>query len=171
MGQNLSVRPIPLWHITSNLWARTCQWGQYLYDISQVTCDPEFVMDRPGHDRMVVGVTTTYGISAIRGGVLDAALCDEVSQWLVTCLWYSPGTSFSSTNKTDCRDITELLLKVALSAIILTQNLSVKHIPLWQITFFFIIYTYYTCIPRGNIKLSPLARLDKGHNKIPSLSL
>jgi hypothetical protein len=37
-------------------------------------------MDRPGHDRMVVGVTTTYVMSAIRGGVLDAALCDEVSQ-------------------------------------------------------------------------------------------
>jgi hypothetical protein len=144
VGQNLSVRPIPLWHITSNLWARTCQWGQYLYDISQVTCDSELVRDRPGRDRMVVGFTTTYGISAIRGGVLYAALCDEVCQWLV-----KSGVKRHNPNS-------ELVSEAYTS---LTDHI------------FFIIYTYYTCIPRGNIKLSPLAMLDKGHNKIPSLSL
>jgi hypothetical protein len=32
-------------------------------------------------------------------------------------LWFSPGAPVSSTNKTDCHDITELLLKVALSTI------------------------------------------------------
>jgi hypothetical protein len=29
--------------------------------------------------------------------------------------WFSPGTLVSSTNKTDCHDIAEILLKVALS--------------------------------------------------------
>ena len=31
--------------------------------------------------------------------------------------WFSPGTSVSSTNKTDCHDITEILLKVTLNTI------------------------------------------------------
>ena len=34
-------------------------------------------------------------------------------------LWFSPGTLVSFTNKTDCHDITEILLKVALNTIIL----------------------------------------------------
>jgi hypothetical protein len=41
-------------------------------------------------------------------------LCDKVCQWLVTDLWLSPGPPVSSINKTDCHDITEILLKVAL---------------------------------------------------------
>jgi hypothetical protein len=32
--------------------------------------------------------------------------------------WFSPGTSVSSTNKTDHHDTTEILLKVALNQII-----------------------------------------------------
>jgi hypothetical protein len=35
----------------------------------------------------------------------------------VAGLWFSPGTPVSSTNKTDCHDITEILLKVALNTI------------------------------------------------------
>ena len=46
--------------------------------------------------------------------VLDTTLCDNVCQWLTAGRWFSPGTSVSSTNKTDCHDITEILLKVAL---------------------------------------------------------
>jgi hypothetical protein len=41
----------------------------------------------------------------------------------VTCgsgQWFSLGTPVSSTNKTDCHDITEVLLKVALNTITLT---------------------------------------------------
>ncbi len=34
--------------------------------------------------------------------------------------WFSPGTQISSTNKTNCHDITEILLKVALNTITLT---------------------------------------------------
>jgi hypothetical protein len=34
--------------------------------------------------------------------------------------WFSPGTLVSSTNKTDCHNITKILLKVALNTISLT---------------------------------------------------
>ena len=44
-------------------------------------------------------------------------LCDKVCQWLVISLWFSSGLPVSSTNKTDCHDITEILLKVALNTI------------------------------------------------------
>jgi hypothetical protein len=37
--------------------------------------------------------------------------------------WFSPGNPVSSTNKTDCHDITEILLKVALNTITLTLTL------------------------------------------------
>ena len=47
-------------------------------------------------------------------GVLDTTLCDKVCQWLAERLWFSPGSPVSSTNKTDCHDITKTLLKVML---------------------------------------------------------
>ena len=53
-------------------------------------------------------------------GVLDTTLCDKVCQWLATCRWFSLGTPVSSTNKTDLHDITEILLKVALSTVTLS---------------------------------------------------
>jgi len=54
------------------------------------------------------------------GSSVQVTLCDEVCQWLATGRWFSPGTPVSSTNKTDCHDITEILLKVALNTITLT---------------------------------------------------
>jgi hypothetical protein len=36
--------------------------------------------------------------------------------------WFSPGILHSSTNKTNCHDIAEILLKVALNTITLTPN-------------------------------------------------
>jgi hypothetical protein len=44
-------------------------------------------------------------------GVLNTTLCDKF------CQWFSPDTLVSSTNKTNCHDITEILLKVALNTI------------------------------------------------------
>jgi hypothetical protein len=82
---------------------------------------------------MVVGFKTTYAISAITtsivssnptqggGGVFDTTLCDKVCQLLVAGRWFSPGTLVSSTNQTDSHEITELLLKVALNTIMLTN--------------------------------------------------
>ena len=77
----------------------------------------------------VIGFTTTYAISAYhhwccefeyRSGWGVQHLCDKVSQWLAAGRWFSPGTPASSTNKTDCHDITEILLKVVLNTIIFT---------------------------------------------------
>jgi hypothetical protein len=39
---------------------------------------------------------------------------------IATGRWFSPGTPVSSTNKTDCHDIAEVLLKVALNTITFT---------------------------------------------------
>ena len=77
---------------------------------------------------MVVGFTTTCAIIAYHHlscefeprswrGVLDTTLCDKVYQWLATSQWFSQGTPIFSTNKNDCQDITEILLKVALNTI------------------------------------------------------
>jgi hypothetical protein len=40
-----------------------------------------------------------------------------VFQRLATGQWFFPDTPVSSTNKTDCHDLTEILLKVALNTI------------------------------------------------------
>jgi len=77
-----------------------------------------------GCDSMVVVFTTTYAFSAYHHyncelesrswrGALDTTLCDKVCQWLATGRWFYPGTSVSSTNKTDRHDVDELLFKVA----------------------------------------------------------
>ena len=81
------------------------------------------VRSRRGRDCMVVGFTTTYVISAYhhwccefesRLGRGVTTLCDKVCQWLATSRWFSPGPPVSFTNKTDCHDITEILMKVTL---------------------------------------------------------
>jgi hypothetical protein len=81
-------------------------------------------------DRMVVGFITTYVISAyhhwlwvrISIRVRCTTLCDKVCPWLAKGQWFSPGHPISSTNKTDCNNITEILLKVALNTIKLNQT-------------------------------------------------
>ena len=81
-----------------------------------------------GRDHMVVEFTTTCAISAYHHwscefeslswqGVLNIILCNKVCQWLVADRWFSLGTPVSSTIKTDCHYITEILLKVALNTI------------------------------------------------------
>ena len=49
----------------------------------------------------------------------------------MTDLWFSPGTLVSSTNKTDCHDITEILLKVGLTTI--NQPNQPKHIIMYSV--------------------------------------
>ena len=56
-------------------------------------------------------------------GVLDTTLCDKFCKWLAVGLWFSHGTPVSCTNKNDCYDITEILLKVALNTIARTTPL------------------------------------------------
>ena len=78
-----------------------------------------------GRDRMVVGFTTTYEISAYHHLSYEFELsAGEVYsiQYMWTSLsavggWFSQGTPVSSTNKTDLHDIARILLKVALNII------------------------------------------------------
>jgi hypothetical protein len=55
---------------------------------------------------MVVGFTTTYAISAYH---------HWCCQWLAIGQWFSPGPPVSFINKSDCHNITEILLKVVLT--------------------------------------------------------
>ena len=52
-------------------------------------------------------------------GALDTTICDTVCQWLATSRWFSP---ISPTNKIDCHDITDILLKVAWNTIKQTKQ-------------------------------------------------
>jgi hypothetical protein len=57
--------------------------------------------------------------------VLDTTLYDIVCQSLAAGRWFSPGTPVSFTNKTDRHEITEILLKVAISTINLNQKINI----------------------------------------------
>ena len=98
----------------------------------------KYIKDRHGHDRMVGGFTTTCSISAYHHyscefesrswrGAFNT-LSDKVCQWPSTVCWYSLCTLVSSTIKTDSHDITEILLKVVLNTITLSNPL---HIFFW----------------------------------------
>jgi hypothetical protein len=75
-------------------------------------CTTDQVRGHRGRDRMVFGFTTTYAISAYHHWC-----CEFVS---------TPGTTVSPTNKTDRHDISEILLKVALSTIKQTKLKKIK---------------------------------------------
>jgi len=63
-----------------------------------------------GRDRMVVGFTTTYAISAYHHWCCEfnsrPGRGDKICQWLATGRWFSPDPPVSSTNKIYCHDIT-----------------------------------------------------------------
>jgi hypothetical protein len=66
-------------------------------------------------------ISWTLKANFFRRGVLDTTLCDKV------CQWFSLGCPVSSTNKTDCYNITEILLKVALNTITPFTSLICSH--------------------------------------------
>ena len=83
---------------------------------------------RHSHDCMVVGFTTTYAIHAYHHWSCEyKSRSDEVysiqhyvikfDSEFVTDHWFSPDIPVPSTNKTDCHNITEILLKVVLNTI------------------------------------------------------
>ena len=94
--------------------------------ILEMTAPSLFCGGRHGRDRMVVGFTTTYAISVYhhwcwefepRSGRGVQQYVIKICQWLATGRWFSPGPPVSSTIKTDCHHIAEILLKVALNTI------------------------------------------------------
>ena len=64
-------------------------------------------------------------------------LCDKVCQWLATGRCFSPGPPVFYTNKTDCLDITEILLIVALNIIKPKQT---NQTFWWEPCYWFIFY-------------------------------
>jgi hypothetical protein len=61
-------------------------------------------------------------------------------QWPATVQWFSLGTPVSSNNKTDCHDITEIVLKVALTTINLNQTYFWYWIPAYMYQVFQVLY-------------------------------
>jgi hypothetical protein len=77
-------------------------------------------------------------------------LCDKVCRWLAAGRLFSPGPPVSSTNKTDPHDITEILVKVALS----TTKQTNKHMFMCMLIYHsqwhhyeYIIYPLYILSP------------------------
>jgi hypothetical protein len=62
----------------------------------------------------IIKIKAYLSSNPFKRGVLNTILCDKVCQWLAAGRWFSP---VSSTNKTDCHNITEIVLKVALNTI------------------------------------------------------
>jgi hypothetical protein len=56
------------------------------------------------------------------GSWIYSYLCN---QWHATGWWFSSGTRVSSTYETDCHDITEILLKVALNTIAIATRIKI----------------------------------------------
>ena len=109
-------------------------------------------------------------------GVLDTTLCVNVFQWLVAHCWFSPCTpvfsiiktylhditeillkvalSNISTNKTDCHDITGIVLHVALSEITITPVLLQKTFVLpfmfCLLTFYHLLFHYFYILKFGS---------------------
>ena len=67
--------------------------------------------------------TTTKVVSSNPAPTMCTRYNIKVCQSIATVLWFSPGISISSTNKTDHHDITEKVLKVALNTITLTPTI------------------------------------------------
>ena len=85
---------------------------------------PINLQGRRGCDRMVVGIYNYLSNQClsplmlwVRLPLRCATLCDKFGQWLAVGRWFSLDPSVSSNKKTDCHDITEILLKVALNTI------------------------------------------------------
>ena len=101
---------------------------------------PSLSNDHHDSDRMAVGCTITYAISAYHHwncefesrswrGALDITLCNKVCQWLAAGRWFSPGTLGFTTIKTDRHDMREILFRVTLSTKtpLLNQSSPVLH--------------------------------------------
>ena len=98
-----------------------------------------------------IGQMTKNTRIPLKRGVLDTTLCDKVCQWLAAGRWFSLGTPVSFTNRTDCNEITDILLKVALNITthpptINTENKHVLHakntihVQVFEISYLYINY-------------------------------
>ena len=91
-----------------------------------------------GCNRITVGFMTTYAYHhkccefESRSDKVYSIQHDVINcQWFAAGRWFSPGTQVSSTNKTDCHDTTEILLKVALNTMTLNPKV-LGHLQTYQ---------------------------------------
>jgi hypothetical protein len=82
-----------------------------------------------------------------RRGVFDTTLCDKVCQWLEAGCWFSPGSPVSSTYKTDCHDIAEILLKVLKAALnIISHVFILTVVILFRVRIPLVFRNHFWCI-------------------------
>ena len=80
----------------------------------------------------------------LKWGVLNTILCVKICHGLAIGWWFSLGATFSSSNKTDSRDMTEILLKVALHTKTITHPFS--EFVFCRLTFKYIVYVMFIVI-------------------------
>jgi hypothetical protein len=111
-------------NISTNVFLVNTVWFYSLYwcmGVSSVTTDICHILQRL--QEPIWHLVSNISISSKATGclkllhpypflILDTTLCDKVHQWLAACRWFSPVFSI---NKIDRHDITEILLKVALT--------------------------------------------------------
>ena len=83
---------------------------------------------------------TTDVVSSNLDRARCTTLCDKACQWLARGRWFSPGPPVSSTNKTDCHDITERLLNMVLNTIKqtnITGSFRISALCQWEVFYMF----------------------------------
>ena len=105
ISQNSKQNDIKMYKVISLMLSSS----NHLYSIVVMIVDLQLPM------QSVSIITNIMSSNPAHGEVysFDAKLCDEVCQWL----WFSPGSPVSTTNKSDCHDIDEILLKMVLNTI------------------------------------------------------
>jgi hypothetical protein len=86
--------------------------------ITSLSCSGRRGCDLQLHVQSVPIATTVASSNPVYGEVYSIQhYVIKFLHWLATGQWFSPGTTVSSTNKTERHDITEILLKVTLNTI------------------------------------------------------
>ena len=118
------------------LWSLTSSSGGYIN--GRNSANLELLVDKTSSIYLYVKLKAHTSLSPIRCGLAPcfvnykkgcprlAGTCDKVYQLLAHGRWFSPGTPASSTTKTGCHDIAEILLKVALKRQKSNQNQIIK---------------------------------------------
>jgi hypothetical protein len=115
----------------------------------------KYTTQNPSPVKVLINPVTQYRRCEFESHSCDTTLCDKVCQWLAAGRWFSPGTPVSSTNKTDCHDMTELLLKnkcldQSVSTLIFT---AFQHIILSSRYFNYVLSAHFTPFNKTNYKM------------------
>ena len=118
--------PNGFWNVIVTCCQPICYvWWTFNSFVSDHSYGCQVCWGRRGHDHMVVRFTTTYAISAYHHWYCGSDSCSGQGVQHYVIKFVSDlrqvsgfsGPPVSSTNKTDCHDITAILLKVVLNTI------------------------------------------------------